>query len=115
MSSIYTFIVHYRGGTYISRINANSVSAAARLWANQLVQTPQVAHLDAAAFSKIFHDEIEEYPPTAIDDNPNVWLLTYFYGRNRMEVHIIKTVPETAFADLHPEPSAARNALSASF
>lgn len=103
MTSIYTFIVNYRGGTYISRINANSVSAATHLWASQLAQNSHVAYLDTAVFSKTFRDEIEEYPPTPIDDNPNVWCLTYFYGRNRMEVHIVKTDPETSAADLRPK------------
>ncbi len=103
MTSIYTFIVNYRGGTYISRINAQSVSAATYLWAEQLVQNQYIAHLDTAAFSKTFHEEIEAYPPTPIDDNPNVWCLSYFYGQNRIEVHIVKTDSKISATDIQPE------------
>jgi hypothetical protein len=90
---IFTFITNYRGGAYIERIYAPDVLTAAHFWADRISTTQEVQRLDTQAFRNAFDAEIAEYPPTPIEDNPNVWALSYFYGRNRMDVHIVKTDP----------------------
>jgi hypothetical protein len=89
---IYTFIMTYRGGTYIDQVEAPTVWDATRLWAEKVANDPDIEHLDAEAFRHEVENELEEFPPTPIDGCPNVWHLFFFSGRNRMDVHIVNTM-----------------------
>ena len=90
----YTFILHYRGGTYIEQITAPDVLKATFIWAERTANDVEIEHLDGQAFRQVFKDDIGEFPPTPIDERANVWHLFFFSGRNRMDVHIIKTSNE---------------------
>lgn len=87
----YSFIMTYRGGTYIEQIDAPDVLEATSKWAEKTAQDPEIEHLDAATFHHAFENDIEEFPPAPIDGCLNVWHLFFFSGRNRMDVHIVKT------------------------
>lgn len=87
----YTFILYYRGGTYIQQVVASNVMEATYTWAVRTANDPEIEHLDGQAFRKIFDNEIGEFPPMPINERPNVWHLFFFSGRNRMDVHIVKT------------------------
>ena len=91
---IYTFILYYRGGTYIEQVVASNVLEATYTWAERAANDPEIEYLDGQAFRKVFDNEIGEFPPSPIDERPNVWHLFFFSGRNRMDVHIIKTSDE---------------------
>lgn len=86
-----TFILNFRGGTYIEQVEAQDVLEATHIWAERTAADPEIEHLDGAVFRKTFQQEIEEFPPSAIGERRNVWHLFYFTGRNRMDVHIVKT------------------------
>ena len=87
----YTFILHYRGGTYIEQITAPDVLKATFIWAERTANDVEIEHLDGQAFRQVFKDDIGEFPPTPIDERANVWHLFFFSGRNRMDVHVVKT------------------------
>ena len=91
----YTFILNYRGGTYIEQVLASNVLEATFVWAERTANDSEIEHLDGRAFRKTFDTDISEFPPTPIDERPNVWHLFFFSGRNRMDVHIVKTSDET--------------------
>jgi len=89
---IYTFIMTYRGGTYIEQVDASDVWKATLQWAEKTANDPDIEHLDAEAFRHEVENELEEFPPAPIDGRPNVWHLFFFSGRNRMDVHIVNTM-----------------------
>lgn len=90
----YTFILYYRGGTYIEQVSASDVLEATLIWAERTANDPEIEHLDGQTFHKAFDNDIGEFPPNPIDERPNVWHLFFFTGRNRMDVHIVKTSNE---------------------
>lgn len=90
----YTFILYYRGGTYIEQVASSDVMEATCIWAERTANDPEIEHLDGLAFRKAFDNDINEFPPAPIDGRPNVWHLFFFSGRNRMDVHIVKTSGE---------------------
>ena len=92
---IYTFILYYRGGTYIDRVSVSDVKTATDIWAERAANDPDIQHLDGAAFRKVYDDEIHEFPPVEIEGCPNIWHLFFFSGRNRMDIHIVKTSMES--------------------
>lgn len=90
----YTFILHYRGGTYIEQVSASDVLKATFMWVERTVNDPEMEHLNGPAFRKVFNNDIGEFLPTPIDGRPNVWHLFFFSGRNRMDIHIVKISDE---------------------
>lgn len=94
----YTFILNYRGGNYIEQVSAPNVLTASHIWAHRIANDAEIKHLDGQAFLKAFAVDILEFPPTAIDECRNVWQMFFFYGKNRMDVDIVKTseAPEPA-------------------
>lgn len=88
---LYTFILYYRGGTYIDRVDAPDVMTATRIWAEKTANDPGIQYLDGPYFRKVFEEEIEEFPPVEIESCPNIWHLFFFSGRNRMDIHVVKT------------------------
>lgn len=95
----YTFILYFRGGTYIESIDANDVLQATHSWAERIAHAEQVEHLDGEAFLKVFYNDIEVFQPNEISGCPNVWHLFFLLGRYKMDIHIVKTSAE-------PEPVA---------
>lgn len=91
---MYTFILNHHGGTYIEQVSAPSVLEATIEWAKRTEADPEIEHLDGKAFRKEFDHVIGEFPPTLIDERLNVWHVFFFSGRNRMDVHIVKTSSE---------------------
>lgn len=102
----YTFILYFRGGTYIEQVAASDVIAAAHAWAEKTANNPEVEHLDRAAFLKVFYYDIPEFPPIPINGRPNVWHLYFLMGQYELDIHIIKTSE-------YPEPMSAETALKA--
>ncbi len=90
----YSFIMNYRGGTYIEQVEAESLHEATFVWAERVAADPEIEYLDGNNFRKTFEQEIGEFPPGAIDGVQNIWHLFFYAGRNRMDVHIIKTSEE---------------------
>ena len=74
----YTFILSYRGGTYIEQVSASSVLEATYVWAERTANDPEIEHLDGQIFRKAFDNDIGEFPPTPINERPNVWHLFFF-------------------------------------
>ena len=102
---IYSFILYFRGGTYIERIIAPDVLTATHIWAEKIAHGGYVEHLDGEAFLKVFYYDIEVFQPNEIDGCPNIWHLFFFSGKKRMDIHIVKTSEA-------PEPSASAPAAT---
>lgn len=90
----YTFILYYRGGTYIEQISASDVLKATYIWAERTANDPQVENLNRQDFQKAFDKAIGEFPTSLGNTRRNSWHLFFFSSRNRMDVHIVKTSDE---------------------
>ncbi len=89
---LYTFITEYKGGTYIIQVKARRIEEAARKWAAEM-SLENIPGLDRDAFQAAFQERMSEFGLSKIDETKNVWYLHLFSGRNRMEVHAVKTLP----------------------
>ena len=89
---LYTFITEYKGGTYIIQVKARQVEEAARKWAGEML-SENIPGLDQESFKSAFQERMSEHKLAKIDDTKNVWYLHFFSGRNRMEIHVVNTLP----------------------
>lgn len=73
--AVYTFIMEYRGGTYISQVTAASVGAAILPWANQL-PVDEIAHFGPRLKARLV-DELARTShggrATELNGVTNVW------------------------------------------
>lgn len=95
---LYTFITEYKGGTYIIQVKAQHVGEAARKWASEM-SLEDIPGLDRDLFKLAFQERMSEFGLSKIDETKNVWYLRFFSGRNRMEVHAVKTLPTDEVED----------------
>ena len=85
----YTFIVEYRGGTYISQYVAFDLKIALSMWVN---------HLDKRYFSthkkQLLQEEISDidFFPVPVEGIENVWCGSYLSGKYFLLLNIIVTV-----------------------
>jgi hypothetical protein len=86
---LYTFILDYRGGTYISQVRAPSYKTAPRVWAEKLDLTA-IANLEKGFGDKIAAS-ISEEKPTPLDGVSKTWCLSLFYVKELALVHFIQT------------------------
>ncbi|HRI59788.1 MAG TPA: hypothetical protein PK228_08690 [Saprospiraceae bacterium] len=69
----YTFIANLKGGIYVRQVVAGNILQACRIWAREIIEWEDIQDLDAIKFSKSFNDDIEDLPPVALQNTPNVW------------------------------------------
>ncbi|NLR69003.1 hypothetical protein HGH92_32175 [Chitinophaga varians] len=89
---IYTFIMEFRGGTYISQVKENDVNTAMILWSKSL-QLTQVKFLGRKGILEL-QDEIKSESPTRIRDVDNVWCFCLRIKSGLLMVNVIKTAKE---------------------
>lgn len=89
---IYTFIMEFRGGTYISQVKENDVNTAMILWSKSL-QLTQVKFLGRKGILEL-QDEIKSESPTRIGDVDNVWFFCLRIKSGLLMVNVIKTAKE---------------------
>jgi len=69
--SLYTFIMEYAGGTYISQINSSSPKSACVKWAQGL-DVSQVSGLGGKSKESLI-EQMKDESPTLIDGVFNTW------------------------------------------
>lgn len=92
--NLYTIIMDFRGGTYISQVKAPHQDKAVEIWANEL-NTKEVLY-----FSDNSKKQLIEALPELIKDNEiieldnlqNVWSFTYQFKTGYAIVNIVKTL-----------------------
>lgn len=89
--ALFTFILDYKGGTYISQVFA-SFEGAGRRWAEQL-DISSIDSFDEKMRTGLI-DGISEETVTPITGADNVWCISLFIGDDLGLVHIIKTAKE---------------------
>jgi hypothetical protein len=91
---LFTIILDFDGGTYVSQVSSISVGATLPEWIRGLKQ-PESLGLDgrqAMAVAKVF--EIHERELAALRDTINVWCTTALVGEKLAVLNIVATVPQ---------------------
>lgn len=96
---LYTVVMDYRGGTYISQVEADDVATALRRWAAALDVWegerlgPQ---RKAKLIRKLDEDLACDMGPVLLDGLINAWCTTVRLSRgSSLLIHIVATVQET--------------------
>lgn len=90
--NIYTVIMEFRGGTYISQVRAENTPQAVEIWAKEL-NTDTVQYLGDKNKNQLINDlpVVIETELSEIDTVKNVWLILYQFTTGIAYVHFIKT------------------------
>jgi hypothetical protein len=78
--NLYTVVLEYRGGTYISQVLGPSLSAALKQWANALNEND----LANWGLSRPELTEVIEDDPALLDGCINAWCLTGLSGSEEL-------------------------------
>jgi hypothetical protein len=90
---LFTLILDWRGGTYVSQVWASSPQQATVLWAQQDLLRPAI-ELDPERRSRLERDlESGDNRPTPLADTDNVWCATTFLDDDLACLHVVKTQP----------------------
>lgn len=95
----YTFIAEYKGGTYISQMQADSIGEACMAWGHYVAQSDDIPLKNKASFVETLQSDLVEMPPACLD-TPNVWYFLADAGKGYVHVNVVKTHP--AVSDWQP-------------
>ena len=92
---LYTFVVEFRGGTYIHQIDARAVRSALRTWMNELVERRIVLpHLGPVAVKRLRErfgmGEVHEVPILGV---ANVWFVHFPSKQGSLFGNVVRTAP----------------------
>lgn len=85
---LYTFILEYAGGTYISQYRSQTVNDAVRVWITDEVTV--VPGFKEKHREKI-RAQFEDYGLVAIDTIVGVWLFDFTVKKNTGWLHVVRT------------------------
>lgn len=74
---------------------ASDLRKACAMWKDDIVSGDYIPKLKVRAFSKAFDEDIDEFPPAALDELRNVWLFHLSLGADQMDLHIVQTDTST--------------------
>lgn len=76
--AIFTFILEYHGGTYVSQVRADTIDDAIPIWA-QALPVNEIAHLGPKLkkqlVDRLANDEYDIYGATPLDGVVNAWCI----------------------------------------
>lgn len=90
-SKLFTFVLDFRGGTYLSQVWATSLNQACRKWVQQL-DTKDIYGLDPKSIPRLMEQMLEEFPVT-VNGVQNVWCMSALIRGQLALIHIIQTDP----------------------
>ena len=93
MSSIYSFIVAFRGGTYCSQVEAENLETSLQGWLNRIREDrDQIQHLGDKTLEEISRALTNpDDKPVLLDGLKNFWFMHLMTFKGFLHVHIIKT------------------------
>lgn len=91
--SLFTFVVEFRKGTYISQVRSKNVIESFQRWAAN-IDPKMIKHLDSKTlgFIKEHVQSKELDKPTKIDGMRNTWFAVLVTKKGALYINIIKTV-----------------------
>ncbi len=89
---LYTFIMEYAGGTYLSQIKASSPESACVKWAQKLDES-QVKGLGLKGKESLI-EQMKEESPVALDGVLNAWCNTALVRGKLALINLVRTEQE---------------------
>ena len=87
--ALFTFIMDFQGGTYISQVNASSPESACVKWAENL-ETSEIQGLGSKGKNFLI-EEMKKEPPVALNGVSNVWCSwASIYGKSAL-INLVQT------------------------
>ena len=87
--TLYTFIMEYAGGTYISQVRSSDLDAALLQWTAKLSSED----LNDWGLSRaVLEDAVREDPPVPLKGLTNIWCIFASAGKNQLLVNIVATI-----------------------
>jgi hypothetical protein len=86
---IYTFMMEYAGGTYISQVKATSPKSACSKWAQSL-DVSQISGLHERSKQTLLK-QMKEEAPLPLDGLLNAWCITANLRKGLVLINIVKT------------------------
>ncbi|WP_331345886.1 hypothetical protein [Cellvibrio sp. UBA7661] len=92
MKELFTFLVDFDGGTFISQYQEESLQAATLSWAEKL-DSQVFPDITEKAWSDLIAQVNEpDNQPVAVSGLKNVWCSSYLVGSTVLIVHIVSTI-----------------------
>lgn len=85
----YTFIMDYRGGTYISQVNSSSVETACVNWANNL-KVSEIEGFGKSGKEQLI-EQMKTETPVLLNGLTNAWCASAFLRKGTALINIIQT------------------------
>ena len=86
--ALYTFVMDYRGGTYVSQVAERSLKAAVLRWVSKL-DTKRIGAARKALRPASF--SWEDGQPVPVEGTAGVWCFDLRLGRFLAIVHVVRT------------------------
>ena len=90
MNSLYTFIMHYLGGTYIAQAEAETKEQAIRVWLKNL-DIKQIEGFSKRDKEKAILNDFINDDPALIMGTTNVWCIGILTRKGYAIVNFVKT------------------------
>ena len=90
---LFTFVLEFAGGTYISQLRAHSVARAVTLYTSELVRNKAVSTLSVR---KRLADALSAERPLAVDSVRNVWCCSTSVGGKFALLNVVATMERPA-------------------
>lgn len=87
-TSLYTFIMDYQGGTYISQCQAAGIMDAANKYAEIIIPHE---HVPGKLFSRAIKRYLKDFPPFPLDGLTGVWIINPVVRNEMAFVNIVRT------------------------
>ena len=89
MSSLFTFVLEYDGGIYISQYRGRTVREALRRWARS-ERTALTGQWELAVVEELFTRIVEE-TPVALQEAVHAWCVSTLAARKLVLLNIVRT------------------------
>ncbi|KPM77842.1 MULTISPECIES: hypothetical protein [unclassified Pseudoalteromonas] len=87
---LYTFLMDWNGGTFISQSRGDNIQEATKGWLNQLsIEEIKTSERSLSLFKSSLQDDLQ---PIAIEGNTSVWCLSEFISGELAIINIIATL-----------------------
>lgn len=90
---LFTFVVDYKGGIYVSQVRANSPEEAVIIWAKNL-DTKPIIGLKSKSKTKLIEQlqqQVEEGATILLDGLKNAWCASAMIKHKLLLINIVKT------------------------
>lgn len=88
---LYTFIVEFKGGTFISQHRASDIMTAFYAWADYFSKEPYVSKMQSKQLLEDVKDKDVDLWPTEISELVNVWYWISILWGKPLHLNIVKT------------------------